>query len=302
MRPLRGLLNLKKPTGMTSRDVVDLIARPLRRDKVKVGHAGTLDPLASGVLVVAVGVATRLIEYVQESTKTYRARVRLGATSDSDDADGAIIEATDPPKPTRDQVLAALQAQVGMVLQRPPRVSALKVQGRRAYDLARQGAEVVLAPRPVRIDDVVLQGYDWPWLEIDVVCGGGTYIRAIARDVGEALGCGGMVQELQRTRIGAFTIAEALDPQAITWTPETIAAHLLPANLAVADLPAWRLTDEQVGRVARGQPLRATHLGGPGPSGGLLALLDGTGELVALAEFDVAAGAIQPRRVLIGAP
>src|SRR5206468_3675545 len=146
--------NLNKPIGVTSRDVVDRVARPLR--KVKVGHAGTLDPLASGVLVVCVGAASRLIEYVQRMPKTYRARVRLGATSDTLDSDGTVAEEVDPPVPTESQLRDALATQVGTIDQVPPEFSAIKVAGERAYDLARSGREVVLKARPVTITRVEL--------------------------------------------------------------------------------------------------------------------------------------------------
>src|SRR4051812_24473518 len=161
-----GLLNLNKPIGVTSRDVVDRVSRPLR--KVKVGHAGTLDPLASGVLVVCVGAATRLIEYVQRMPKAYRTAVRLGARSDTLDADGRIEVADDPPIPTEAEVRSALATQVGLIRQVPPQFSALKVEGRRAYDLARAGQAVELAARPVRVDRVELISYEWPRLEFTV--------------------------------------------------------------------------------------------------------------------------------------
>ena len=222
---VRGVLNLDKPTGVTSREVVDRVARPLRG--VKVGHAGTLDPLASGVLVVCVGAATRLIEFVQRMPKTYRTVVRLGATSDTLDADGHVVAVASPRVPKESEVLAALAGQVGTIEQRPPAFSALKVAGRRAYDLARAGLEVELAPRPVTIDRIDLLGYAWPRLELKIACGGGTFIRSIARDVGEALGCGGLVEVLVRTRIGPFTQAEAIDPMSLT--AESIPGLLRPA-------------------------------------------------------------------------
>jgi tRNA pseudouridine55 synthase len=174
-----GVLNLNKPGGMTSRDVVDLIARPLKK-KAKVGHAGTLDPLASGVLVVCLGSATRLIEYVQRMGKGYRTVVRLGATSDTLDADGRIESRENPPIPTETEILDVLARQVGTIDQIPPQYSALKVQGKRAYDLARSGQTVALASRPVRIDRVELISYAWPLLELEVDCGSGTPSAAAA--------------------------------------------------------------------------------------------------------------------------
>jgi tRNA pseudouridine55 synthase len=289
-----GLLNLDKPGGMTSREVVDLVARPLRR--VKVGHAGTLDPLATGVLVVCVGGATRLIEYVQRMPKTYRAVIRLGARSDTLDADGTVVEVADPPVPTADRVRAALAGQVGTIAQVPPQFSALKVAGRRAYDEARAGREVELAAREVTIGRIELLGFAWPRLEVEVECGGGTYIRSIARDVGEALGCGGLIEVLVRTRIGPFRVEEAIDPRGLT--PEAIPGLLRPAVEAVAALPRLRLSAEQVGRVARGQALEAARLPDPAPPGEV-ALLGPDGRLVAVAESDSRSGRILPRRVLV---
>jgi tRNA pseudouridine55 synthase len=286
---------------MTSRAVVDLVAEPLRAARVKVGHAGTLDPLATGVLIVAVGHATRLIEYLQRLPKTYRAVVRLGATSDTNDADGAILENLDAPLPTLAQVQEALATQVGTILQRPPDVSALKVDGQRAYKLIRRGRPVDLPPRPVRIDRIDLLAYEWPRLEIEIVCGSGTYIRSIARDVGESLGCGGLIDALTRTRVGPFRIEDALDPLAVEWTSATIPGLLRPAVEALWGLPRARLDAEQVERVSRGQALRADQLAdGPFPPGDLV-LLGPEDSLVAVAEHQPEAGQVQPRRVLVPA-
>ena len=199
-----GFLVVDKPGGMTSRDVVNVAQRWFPR-RTKIGHAGTLDPLATGVLVLAVGAATKFVERVQAMGKTYRTRILLGFTSHTDDADGNLLPTPAGTVPTVDAVQAILPRFVGEILQLPPRVSALKIDGRRAYDLARQGKDVKLEPRPVRVDAIRLLGYEWPHLDLEIDCGKGTYIRSIARDVGEALGCGGLVQTLRRTRIGRFT-------------------------------------------------------------------------------------------------
>ncbi|WP_435017755.1 tRNA pseudouridine(55) synthase TruB [Tundrisphaera sp. TA3] len=299
--PPCGVLNLNKPSGMTSRDVVDLVSRPLKKAKVKVGHAGTLDPLASGVLVLCLGAATRLIESVQAMPKTYRAEIRLGATSDSLDADGQITAVENPPIPDETAVRAALAAQVGTIDQVPPQVSALKVGGRRAYDLAREGKEVALAARPVQVYRIELLSYAWPRLEILVECGSGTYIRSIARDVGEALGCGGLIDVLVRTRIGSFLLEEAIDP-----TGRDIAellAHLRPMADALGDLPRLVLTPEQVAAVGQGKALVADRVAGAAGGGGEVALLGPDGSVVAIGEYDALAGRglIRPRRVLAGA-
>jgi tRNA pseudouridine55 synthase len=288
-----GVLNLNKPTGVTSRAVVDRVARPLRR--VKVGHAGTLDPLASGVLVVCLGAATRLIEYVQRMPKTYRTTILLGARSDTDDADGTVIEHPGAIAADAADVHKAVAAQVGTILQKPPGFSALKVEGRRAYDLARAGHDVDLAPRPVTIHGIEVLAYDWPRLELEVHCEGGTYIRAIARDIGEALGCGGLVTVLVRTRIGRFGLDDALDPT--TLTAENLPGLVRPALEAVAGLPVVRLTASEAADVAQG---RSVTPAGTETTRGEVALLGPDGTLVAIGAADPAAGRIAPRRVLVG--
>jgi tRNA pseudouridine55 synthase len=295
--PWCGVLNLNKPSGLTSRAVVDRVARPLRGTRV--GHAGTLDPLASGVLVVCVGRATRLIEYVQRMPKTYRTTVRLGARSDTHDADGHIVPVAGTRVPEEAEVRAALTSQVGTIAQRPPEYSAIKLEGRRAYDLARAGESVALPPRPVTIYRIDLISYDWPRLELEVECGGGTYIRSIARDLGEGLGCGALVEVLVRTRIGHFAIEDALDP--LTLSPETIPARLRPALDAVPTLPRLTLSPEQVAAVAQGRPVAPEGLGVATTPGAEVALVDPDGALVAVGEADPGAGRILPRRVLMTA-
>jgi tRNA pseudouridine55 synthase len=292
-----GFLNLDKPSGLTSRDVVNRVARHVGR-KVKVGHAGTLDPLASGVLVVAVGAATRLIENVQDQPKTYRTTIRLGARSDTLDADGTITETPDPRIPAEPEIRQAIASQVGTIPQVPPQFSALKVGGKRAYDVARAGGQVELPARPVRIDRIDLLAYRWPHLELAIDCGGGTYIRSIARDVGEALGCGGLVEVLVRTRIGPFALEDAISPDRL----DAIGPHLRPLTDAVIDWPTRVLDAEQLGRIVRGQPLDARRLSGGPPPGGRVALQTPDGTLAALAEHDPATGRIQPRKVLLDSP
>lgn len=292
-----GVLNLDKPSGVTSRDVVNLVGKALGKS-TKVGHAGTLDPLASGVLVVCVGAATRLIEYVQRMPKTYRAVIRLGARSDTLDADGTITETPDPVIPGLAEVQEALKTQVGTIQQVPPQFSALKVDGQRAYDLARAGREVELAARPVRVDAIELVAYEWPRLEILVTCGAGTYIRSIARDVGDALACGGLIEVLVRTRIGPFAQEDALDPRGLT--VEAVNEALRPVTEAVASLPQLRIPAEAVQRIIRGQHLDSRRLvrGEEALPAGEVALLDSSGNLVAIAEHHPDTGLIQPRRVL----
>ncbi len=293
---VNGLLNLNKPTGVTSRKVVDQVVRIAPR--VKVGHAGTLDPLASGVLVVCLGPATRLIEFVQRMPKTYLATIRLGARSDTLDVEGEVVETEDPRVPVESELRAAIAAQVGEILQRPPEYSALKVKGRRAHELARAGHAVELEPRVVRIDRIELRNYEWPRLDLAIDCGGGTYIRSIARDLGEILGCGAVLERLVRSRIGHFTLETAIDPS--TLTPESLSSRLQPPREAVAGMPSLVLhSDDQLRAISQGKTLTAEALSVPTLPPGHLALLTPDGRLVALAEADAAQGTIHPFKVLL---
>lgn len=188
---------------MTSRDAVNRIQRQLP-PKTKIGHTGTLDPLATGVLVFCIGRATKLADTVQAMGKVYRTVIRLGATTTTDDADGKVQERDGGLEVSEQQILSLLPQFVGVIQQVPPVFSALKIQGRRAYDKARRGEEVVLNPRPVRIDRIELLSLTWPDLVLEIACGKGTYIRSIARDLGQVLGCGGYVRELRRLSVGPF--------------------------------------------------------------------------------------------------
>jgi tRNA pseudouridine55 synthase len=290
-----GVLNLNKPAGITSRQAVDRVQRCLRGPKL--GHAGTLDPLATGVLVVCVGAATRLIEYVQRMPKTYRTVIRLGASSDTYDADGRVMAVAVPRAPAHAEVEAALKRQVGMILQRPPEFSALKVQGLRAYDLARTGQAVDLAPRQVRVDRIDLIAYEWPRLELEITCGGGTYIRSIARDLGADLGCGGLVEVLKRTRIGTFSLDRAIDLDHVS--PDTIADGLRPALEAVAELPCLAVTAEQVSALVQGRELRTATIADAMAVPGEVALVGPDGTLIAIGRHHPAAARIRPERVLV---
>lgn len=291
-----GILNLDKPPGRTSRDVVNQVARLLPR-KTKAGHAGTLDPMATGVLVVCIGSATRLIENIQRQGKTYRTVIRLGARSDTHDCDGVIVKTVDPRPASTSEVEAALATQRGEILQQPPEYSALKIDGRRAYDLARAGLPVDLAPRPVRIDRVELLSYEWPRLELEIDCGGGTYIRSIARDIGEILGCGALMDALVRTRIGPFTQESAVDPDELD--RETLEDHLLPPVAALVDVPRITLDAPLVADVALGRKLAADRLADATIPPGEIALLSSEGDLVALGEAADDGLAVQPRKVFV---
>ena len=245
-----GLLNLDKPAGPTSRQVVDQVQRLVGRE-LKVGHAGTLDPMASGVLVTPVGRATRLIEYVQRMPKTYSATFLLGRQSDTEDTEGEVVELADPPIPTAESIGEAAKRLTGRILQRPPAYSALKVQGRRAYDLARTGRHVELAPREVVVHRFRVVAYEYPEVRVTIECGGGTYVRSLGRDLAESLGTAAVMSSLRRTAIGRFRIEEAVCLESLTrdnWTD-----HLLPPIAAVSHLEQIVLEPDQVRRILSGQ-------------------------------------------------
>jgi len=285
---IQGLLVLDKPGGITSREAVDLALRWFPPG-TRVGHTGTLDPLATGVLVLCLGSATRLTEYVQDMTKTYRAGVCLGARSDTDDADGRVVPADVAVPPVRIALEEGLRGFIGEIEQVPPAYSAAKVSGRRAYDLARRGRDVTLAARRVRIHSIDLLVYDYPHLEIDVRCGKGTYIRSLARDLGERLGCGGYVATLRRTRVGPFRVEDAVSLEA-----EATAAYamLLPIAAAVRDLPSVALADALLPRLRQGQGVAADA-----SSASAVAVFDSRGCLVAVARFDAANRLLRPEKV-----
>jgi tRNA pseudouridine55 synthase len=280
---------------MTSRSVVDRVLRCLPHGKA--GHAGTLDPMASGVLVVCVGTATRLVELVHRLPKTYRSTVRLGARSNTLDAEGVVVATETPVIPTEAEVLRALQTQIGEIRQLPPDFSALRVAGQRAYNRARAGLAVVLEPRLVRIDRIELLEYHWPEVTLEIDCGGGTYIRSIARDLGETLGCGGLLRSLVRTRIGPFELEQAVDLDQLT--VDSLPDCLRSLSEAVVGLPSITLDATQAAMVAQGRTLDARRLAFPRIAQGDVALFAPDGQLIALGHADSAMQTVRPRKVLV---
>lgn len=284
-----GLLVLDKPSGMTSRAAVDRALGWFPKG-TKVGHSGTLDPLATGVLVLCVGTATRLIEFVQDMSKTYRAGILLGSRSDTDDADGNVTPALDAQPPTREKLVACLQEFVGEIEQVPPDFSAARVTGRRAYNLARQGLEVTLAPRRVHVYGIDLLGYEYPHAELEVRCGKGTYIRSLARDLGDRLGCGALVETLRRTRVGPFDVKDAVSLEADV---QTARDRLLPISSAVTELQAVRLDAGVISDLRHGKAVScATAVGAE-----MIAVLDAAGNLVAIVRYDPSSGLLRPSKV-----
>lgn len=243
-----GLLNMNKPAGVTSRDVVNQVQRVVR--PAKIGHAGTLDPLATGVLVLCIGKATRLIPYVQQMRKRYRGTFLLGRQSETEDVEGDVVELESPPKPTIEELRATLPAFVGEIQQRPPAFSALKVNGKRAYELARKGEVVELAARPIMIHGLNLVEYEYPRFVLDIECGSGTYVRSLGRDIAEQLGTAAVMSDLIRTGIGCFDVQDAITTEEIS--KESIESQLIPAIRALGDLRRVTLNDDEAKRVAGG--------------------------------------------------
>lgn len=249
MTTLSGFLVIDKPFGMTSRDVVNRAIGWFPRG-TRVGHTGTLDPLATGVLVLAVGNGTRFTEHVQQMEKVYRAGIRLGGRSTTDDAEGDITPGNVDTPPDLGTIERALQIFVGAIEQTPPAFSAAKITGRRAYDLARRGRTVELAPRTVQVYEIRLLGYTWPDLHVEVRCGKGTYIRSLARDLGDMLGCGGYIQSLRRTRVGPFDEAAALT---LEDDPATARTALLDLAWSVGAMTRLNLGEVEAKRFRHGQ-------------------------------------------------
>ena len=222
---ISGIINLNKPAGMSSARAVSIVKRLLPRG-TKIGHAGTLDPFATGVLLLLVGRATRLCERLMDQPKQYEATVKLGATTATDDPESPEVIVPDVRPVERSQIEQVLPQFVGQIQQRPPAFSALKVGGRRAYDLARKGNNVMLEPRPVQVYCIELLEYDWPLARLRVDCGRGTYVRALARDLGQALQVGGYLTQLLRTRVGEFLLRQAVTIDQLS--AESVQNYLLP--------------------------------------------------------------------------
>jgi tRNA pseudouridine55 synthase len=291
---ISGALVVDKPTGMTSHDVVQVIRNGtgIRR----AGHTGTLDPRASGVLVVLVGPAVRLSEYVSASDKRYQAIVRLGASTDTFDADGKFTRRSETPiNVTEAQFEEALKKFIGHIEQTPPPYSAVKVQGRKAYEMAREGEEVDLAPRT--IDVYHLEVLEWapPEVVIDVHCSSGTYVRSLANDLGDLLGCGAYLVGLRRTKSGRFSLRDATPLRKLqeAFRAGNWAQYLIPAAEALADWPAIELDPDQVDAIKHGHRVPAAEDAKPGMVRGVSM----AGELVALMELDEDAHQWRPKKV-----
>lgn len=305
----RMLLNIVKPRGVTSRDVVNKVQRAVYPHKC--GHAGTLDPIADGVLLICIDKATRLVPLLHELPKTYVGEFQWGVTSETDDLEGELEPVVNAPPLSADAIRSVLPQFTGRIEQVPPKYSAVKIQGRRAYKLARQGAEVELTPRTVSIHRLSLLGIDGDRFTLEMTCGTGTYVRSVGRDLANQLGSGAVMTALTRTSIGPFKLQDAISADALTkskWREYT-----LPMSAAVPHLPSLQLGDEACFRVRRGQPLTIDPEQFPMPpvqppqlssefievgdrDANLLAGLDASGQLIAL--LSERNGRLWPRTVL----
>jgi tRNA pseudouridine55 synthase len=293
MSALYGLLNVDKPSGVTSREAVNRVARLVRRTKI--GHAGTLDPLATGVLVLCLGVATRLVPRIHEFRKGYRAGLRLGETTDTDDATGRVLSTADASCVSTADVETVLGEFHGEIAQVPPRFSAVHVEGRRAYDLARDGREFALSPRTVVVESVRLVSRTNDEIFLDIVCGSGTYVRALIRDIGERLGCGAVMTSLRRTFVGPFCESEAVPLDRLT--PETVAERLLPLSAVLENEPRHMATAEDCAALLQGRGIPVSDT--LAAEEGRIAVLDPTRELYAFAAVDRDRRLLLPQQVFV---
>ena len=285
-----GLLIIDKPVGPTSHDVVARVRRAAGLKRV--GHAGTLDPLASGLMLVCLGPAARFVEYLVGLDKVYETTVRLGQATTTYDAEGDVT-AERPVDVTAGQIAAALAAFRGPIRQQPPVFSAVKQDGQPLYKRARRGEAVSAPLREVVIHALDLLDFAPPLLRLRVACSSGTYIRSLAHDLGAALGCGGHVAALRRTAVGRFILADAVPLDALT--PENVAGHLLPPKAAVAHLPRLDVDESDAARLVMGQRLPAA----PGAAPGTMAAFGPDGQFLGVVEID--GDVIRPRKMATSA-
>ncbi len=300
-RALDGWLIVDKPAGMTSTDVVNRVRRGF--DAQKAGHGGTLDPLATGLLPVAFGAATKTVPYVMDGTKLYHFTLRIGEARDTDDADGQVT-ATSAVRPTDDQFRNALAAFQGEIMQVPPVFSAIKVAGERAYDMAREGRAPVLEPRPARVDRFALVDRpDADTAVFEVQSGKGVYMRSLARDLAVACGTVGHVSALRRLRVGPFRERDAISLDKCLSGEDNAPASpelLLPVATALADIPALALTPSEAAGLQHGQAISLVELMGripeqADPAGGVARAMDG-GRVIGLCRLED--GWLKPERLL----
>ena len=294
-KPVHGWVVLDKPAGMTSTQAVSAVKRLY--DAQKAGHAGTLDPLATGILPIALGEATKTVPFAVDGEKAYRFTVRFGAETDTDDAEGTVVRTADA-LPARAAIEALLPRFTGEISQVPPQFSAIKVDGNRAYDLARSGEAVVLEPRAVLIEDLrLVETPDAATAVFEARCGKGTYVRALARDMGRALSCFAHVIALRRTRVGPFEEAAAVGLEALRSAAQAggdaLLAHLLPVEAPLEALPGLSVGTNDAASLARGQAVLVRGRDAPIMAGAAWAHFKG--RILALGELEK--GAFRPTRV-----
>ncbi len=302
---VNGFLNLYKPVGITSMDALRQVKR-ITGQRKKVGHAGTMDPLARGVLPVCFGQATRLMEYAVDGVKRYRMQVKLGATTQTYDAEGDVTEVRDPSYVTPEALEAAFLPFIGSVEQKPPMFSAVKVDGQRLYKLARRGIEVEREPRTVDIFDIRLLDFNLPSIALDVECGRGVYMRTLAHDLGIALGCGGYVTDLERQYCAGFESTEGVTPEGLAIVAGESAendgwlSHLHPIDQVLRSQRAITVSESVERALANGQSVAAGRL--PFEAGYLeqVRVYAEDGRLLAIARFERARNAWQPFKVFQG--
>lgn len=290
---ISGVLVVDKPVGMTSHDIVQIIraGTNIRR----AGHTGTLDPRASGVLVVLIGPAVRLSEYVSASDKRYQAIIELGVATNTYDGDGEVTRrsAVDI---SIEEFETALKGFIGEIEQKPPAYSAIKLQGRKAYDMARNGEEVDIEPRMIKVYNLELLEWDPPEAVVDVYCSSGTYVRSLAHDLGELLGCGANLIGLRRTKSGQFALRDAVALRKLqeAFTTGDWYKYVIPAAEALGDWPSIELTNDQVDEVRHGHRITSEL---EVPEGKLARAISQQGELVALMSYDDETKEWQPKKV-----
>jgi tRNA pseudouridine55 synthase len=291
-----GILLVDKAAGMTSFDVVGLVRRRLGARRV--GHAGTLDPDASGVLPTLVGEATKLMAYLSDQDKEYLATIRLGVVTDTQDLGGRVLRTAPVPTLEGEALARAARAFVGRIPQVPPMFSAVHHEGRRLYELARQGREVPRPARQVVVHAITVEAVALPSVRLRIVCGKGTYVRALAADLGQALGCGAALEQLVRSRVGPFTLAEAMSSEQVAAaSAEVLWSRLRPPQTALVDWPVARLDARAVAAFVHGQ---AVELRPPlsAATGRFVAVFEGDTEFVGVGERSGEGDWLKPVRIL----
>ena len=293
-KDIDGILNIHKPSGMTSHDVVAQVRKLLKQRRV--GHAGTLDPAASGVLPICAGQATRVAEYLSESGKEYLATIVFGVETDTYDAEGEITSTTSTGNLNLTGLKQALESFHGQQMQIPPRYSAIKIQGQAAYKRTRAGEEITLEARPIEITRLEIRSWQNPTLVLDVTCSKGTYIRSLAYDLGKALGCGAYLGGLVRTRSGPFRLEESVTLEELARASEQneLTRYAQPADRALEQYPSLQLNDEDAERVKHGNVFTCESAN---VERSLARVYNTTGDFIAIAQWEPQLKKWQPKKV-----